>query len=304
MNAAPEKTITSAADRLPPLISPLTSALLSCLCSGLGQMHCGRMQRGLGLFVVSLLFLPVTMALSSLPPSNTRLALLLLSACVVLLVMVGAVVDAWRCARHASHNAPLSPLLSLALVVVGLGFPYGSFSWLRSHAFEAFRYVEHSMSPTLADGDRLLVNHATLLNRPLQRGDLVAFRSPTVAGQTWIKRVAGLPGDRVSIRDGQLFLSQVSLSDPTRQGGGLDSGRAIEHTTGHSYSVLLNDGPGLADHAESVVSPGTIFVLGDNRNRSLDSRHFGDVPRDLVVGIVEYLFYPEGDWSRWGVLGP
>jgi len=271
------------------------------------------MQRGLALFVVSLLFLPVTMALSGQPPSAGRLALLLCTACAVLLVMVGAVIDAWRCARISARRTPLSPLLSLALVVVGLAFPYGSFSWLRSHAFEAFRYVESSMMPTLVDGDRLLVNHATLLNRPLQRGDLVAFASPTTAGQTWIKRVVGLPGDRVSVQDGQLLLNQVSLTDAAVQArAGFGPGeaaewgtqRAVEHTAGHSYPVLLNDGPGPADYPESVVPPGTVFVLGDNRNRSLDSRHFGVVPRELLVGIAEYLFYPESHWSRWGVVGP
>jgi len=138
---------------------------------------------------------------------------------------------------------------------------------------EPFRTDGGSMLPTLRSGDQVLVDKRAYRHALPQRGDLVVFHRPG-SGDVTLKRAIGLPGDTVGIEDGVLVVNgrrrHEAYADP----------KAID-------SVYF--GP-------VRVRPGTVFVLGDNRLDSLDSRDFGAVTQRELIGRVRGLIWPPSRW--------
>jgi signal peptidase I len=142
-----------------------------------------------------------------------------------------------------------------------------------------------SMAPTLAVGDRLVIEKVTYHLHTPRRGDIVVFHPPrpAILGQIgldpsvpWIKRVVGLPGDKLSLVDGRLYVNGRRLPEPY-----LLSGAA---------SYTLHERPVPAD---------SVFVLGDNRNHSIDSATWGPLPMENIIGKASFRFWPPG---RFGAL--
>ncbi len=116
-----------------------------------------------------------------------------------------------------------------------------------------------SMEPTLMPGEFLLVNRLAYRMGQIQRGDVVIFHYPLNPKEDFIKRAIGLPGDTVRVENGNVFVNDIKLEEP--------------------YIAAPPDYSGSWSVPEK-----TIFVLGDNRNRSLDSHAWGFVPFDLILG--------------------
>jgi len=134
-----------------------------------------------------------------------------------------------------------------------------------------------SMQPTLYAGDYVIVNKmAYKLGEP-SRGDVVVFHYPPDPGrEPYIKRVVGLPGDHVVVRDNQVLVNGVALDEP-----------------------YINSAPNY--QGEWLVPKDSLFVLGDNRNNSSDSHSWGMVPLKNVIGKAEVVYWPP---SEWKVLDP
>jgi len=165
---------------------------------------------------------------------------------------------------------------------------------LRSFVVEPFRIPSGSMEPTLYPGDFILVNkfdfgvrlpvvNAKILDTGSpQRGDIAVFRYPEDPSVAFIKRIVGLPGDRLEYRDKQLYVNGVPA--PTRKEG-----------VSNGYEVRLEQ-LGETNHAiqfrqgqrnmpwEYVVPEGHYFVMGDNRDNSRDSRFWGPLPEENLIG--------------------
>lgn len=124
-----------------------------------------------------------------------------------------------------------------------------------------------SMEPTLCDGDRLVVDRIARGIGGLEHGDVVVLRNPVESGIDFVKRVVALPGDRVALRGGRLLVN------------GAEAER-FEHV------------PDDCDMPELVVPADHVFVLGDNRPVSADSRDFGIVPGPLLLGTVRARVWP------------
>lgn len=131
-----------------------------------------------------------------------------------------------------------------------------------------------SMVPTLYAKDYVVVNKmAYKLGQP-QRGDVVVFKYPPDPTQIpYIKRVIGLPGDQVHIADGKVYINGVELKEPY-------------------LKVATNHG------GDWYVPGGNLFVMGDNRNDSSDSRAWGMVPLGNVIGKAEVIYWPPQHWSQ------
>jgi len=191
---------------------------------------------------------------------------------------------------------------------------------LRSFLVEPFRIPSGSMMPTLLVGDFILVSkyayglRLPVLNRKVieigepQRGDVVVFRYPQDPSVDYIKRVVGVPGDRIGYRDKRLYvngeaMSQTPVGVYTGIGAGVretGSFRTLENLTGVEHSILthpltpdftpmcrfLADGP-------IVVPPGHYFAMGDNRDNSNDGRCWGLVPEENLVGKAFAI------WMNW-----
>jgi signal peptidase I len=205
---------------------------------------------------------------------------------------------------------------------------------LRSFLFEPFRIPSGSMIPTLQIGDLILVNkyqygiRLPVLNRTLlelghpKRGDVIVFRYPHQPSQDYIKRVVGLPGDRVDYHDRRLTINGTLVPmreveayfDPGRvenhpqyiealgtvehraifnEGGSAPIHPAVQHT---NRDACVYSAGGVA----CTVPPESYFVMGDNRDNSEDSRFWGFVPDRNIVGRAFFIWMNFGQWGRIG----
>lgn len=152
-------------------------------------------------------------------------------------------------------------------------------TWL----FQAFYIPSGSMEPTLAIGDRVLVNKISYDLDDVDRGDIIVFERPDSWGtgdiDDLIKRVIALPGETVAVRDGQVFVDGDPLEEPWLPDGVTTPGFFPE-----SGCV-----------PQCTVAEGNVFVLGDNRGNSDASNHFGALPFENVVGRAFIRVWPPGD---------
>jgi signal peptidase I len=294
--------------------SPLVAVLLSLSATGLGQIYCGRIVRGLIMFLGSLLFAPVIAAAALAPPATVVLVGLIVALVGVLGVYVYAVVDAFRLARRGrDHFQPMDynrPLVYALFVVVGLTYAAGGLYFIRRNVFEAFKIPTASDAPTLLPGDRVLVNKTTYQRRFVRRGDEVVFRVSSEPGRHWAKRVIALPGDTVEVKDNEVFVNGQKLPREPVPRASLGAaaqeirGELFEETnSSRRYRILFSaDTKPLPDYPQAKVPDGACFVLGDNRNNSRDSRTMGFVALGDVLGEVQYRYWPAVTWTRFGVL--
>ncbi|MCF6249950.1 MAG: signal peptidase I [Methylococcaceae bacterium] len=190
---------------------------------------------------------------------------------------------------------------------------------LRSFIAEPFRIPSGSMMPTLLIGDFILVNKFTYgirlpvlytkiveMNEP-QRGDVVVFRYPKQPSVDYIKRVIGLPGDRVTYYNKKLLINgepakQVSLGRYQGVGQGVSmtgTEHVIEDLIGREHSILIK--PGMPSvEGVFIVPEGHYFVMGDNRDNSNDSRYWGTVPEANLVGKA-FFIWMNWDWQHTGI---
>jgi signal peptidase I len=130
----------------------------------------------------------------------------------------------------------------------------------------------YSMEPTLHSGEFVIVNKlAYKLGEP-QHGDVIVFRYPRDPEQEYIKRVIGLPGDVVQVRNGQLYVNDQLVDEPYI-------------AAAPNYTMTWD------------VPEDSLFVLGDNRNRSSDSHSWGPVPLDYVIGRAFLVYWPPEEWG-------
>jgi signal peptidase I len=297
-----------------PARSPLNAVILSLAATGLGQIYCGHIVRGLAMFLGSLLFAPVILAAALLPPATIVLVGLIFALLSVLGVYVYAVVDAFRLARRdPDHFQPMDynhPSVYALFVLVGLTYAAGGLYFIRSSVFEAFMIPSANQAPTLLPGERFLVNKTTYQRRFVQRGDEVVFRVSSEPGLKLVNRVIGLPGDTVEVKDNEVFVNGRKLPREPLPRASLGAaaqeikGEVFEETNSNRrYRILFAaDTKPLPDYPQAKVPDGACFVLGDNRNNSPDSRTMGFLALGDVLGDVQYRYWPTATWSRFGVL--
>jgi signal peptidase I len=247
--------------------------------------------------------------------------------CFLLCVPFGALVLIWLWAKPSSRTQR------------------GQFTWKSRHAwgvgfvccmslllilrgfYQPFWIPSGSMKPALFAGDYILA--APIPNYEPQRGDVVVFKHP-VAGGDYVKRLIGLPGDRLQMRDGRVILNGDPLvqspmpdltelkseagpgkslprcaNDPVGIGGTCSKHQAMEAlSSGRAYRVLDIEPNAFADNTHEVIVPeGQYYFLGDNRDNSLDSRYstavggLGFVPASHIIGPVRWVVFSAGGAS-------
>jgi len=183
---------------------------------------------------------------------------------------------------------------------------------IRSFLFEPFRIPSDSMMPTLLDGDFIFVNKFTYglrlpvantevvkLGQP-ERGDVVVFRLPSDPATNYIKRLVGLPGDHVTVRDKRVWINgelQQVTPDGVYEGFGHTGAQIGFEQLGAVPHRVLHIPNRPSYDFDDVVPAGHYFFMGDNRDNSRDSRfpEVGYVPEDLVVGKAVVI------WLNWNL---
>jgi len=180
----------------------------------------------------------------------------------------------------AGRRALVASILALATVV-------GLLLLGETYAIQAFTVSSASMLPTLRPRDLLLVDRLAYRRHAAHRGDIVVFRFPRAKGREFVKRVIGLPGDVVEEQGGRVYVNGKLLEQEDTS----DSGQEV--------------GPEMT-MVPCRIPPGQLFVLGDNRAASLDSRYWGAVDIDNVVGKAFLVYWSRGQhwWDlRWDRIG-
>ncbi|MGE5174140.1 MAG: signal peptidase I [Betaproteobacteria bacterium] len=221
--------------------------------------------------------------------------------------------------RKSFYKEWIEPFLIAAVVAL----------FIRQFVVEAFKIPSGSMIPTLTIGDHLLVNKFIYGPRiPFtdtriftwkepKRGDIIVFKYPENESKNFIKRVVGLPGDKIEIKNGALFINDqpVKVTEERRSAGG-------EQGSGSSYypkPELLEEQLGAVKHqiqylhnqtgynyGPILVPKDSVFVMGDNRDNSQDSRVWGFVRNNKILGKALIIYWSwDGDdrWVRWERIG-
>ncbi|MBI3988642.1 MAG: signal peptidase I [candidate division NC10 bacterium] len=163
---------------------------------------------------------------------------------------------------------------------------------IRTFVVQAFKIPSGSMLPTLQIGDHILVNKFLYYFRSPQRGDIIVFKFPQDEGRDFIKRVIGLPGETLEVRGKQVYIN----------------GKPVEESYAvHLDANILGNPHSPRDQFGPVKIPeGHLFVMGDNRDHSMDSRFWGFLDIRKVKGEAFLIYWSwdrERHWPRWERIG-
>jgi signal peptidase I len=162
--------------------------------------------------------------------------------------------------------------------------------------FQAFKIPTGSMEPNLLIGDHLIVNkmifspmatgveRAILPSRSIRRGDIVVFKYPEEPERDFIKRVIGLPGDRLELRAKQIYINDEALDESYAR-----------YQTPPSDAVFGASRDLREAYGPVTVPPGQYFMMGDNRDNSEDSRYWGFLPASYVKGKALFIYFSFDD---------
>ncbi len=177
---------------------------------------------------------------------------------------------------------------------------------VRHFLLTAYKVPTGSMQPTLKPGDFIFSYRlAYKTGKKIKRGDLVTFTYPHQSDVTFVKRIIALEGDHVRIAKGHLFLNEeearyLLIDQPDANPNPAVFELYSEVTSEMNHQIILSKATGEKDFGPFVVPPGEVFLLGDNRDASDDSRYWGTVPVNSIQGQVNFIWLSL-DWhSRWG----
>jgi len=260
------------------------------------------------------------------------------SLLIKLVAIVGAI-DSYRIARRIETEF-FGPWYSRWYGLVGVFISIAFVTiCVRAFVIEPFRIPSGAMIPTLLVGDFILVNKSVygirlpfvyskvIDNGQPMRGDVLVFRYPENPSLDYIKRVIGVPGDTVAYRDKRLHLNGEDVQiESAGEYTYVDAGQNIvtvprfrEHLTGHLHSILIDPDAPVIQLAgvkqfpyrdkciydnrgfTCTVPPGHYFTMGDNRDRTSDSRYWGFVPEENIVGKAFMVWWSDENPQRTGI---
>lgn len=291
---------------------PIVAALLSLWCQGMGQVYLGAYRRALATGAIVLLALPVLAWLLT-SPTRPSLTLALAAGLAVCLYALPAL-DAFRSARRSgavAASARRRLLMGVLYFAIFIGCAILGTHAIRTLWAQAFRVPSGGMEPTLLAGDYFFVDKRAYRHREPRRGEVVAFQHPRNPRQSYVRRLVALPGDSVEVRGNVLFLNGERLTSdplPRDEARDRDIAGSVRRETIGGLAYLVLDLP--AGHPRDLppirIPEGLYFFLGDNRNNSADSRFWGCVTRDALIGPATHVYYSrdkEAGGARWRRVG-
>lgn len=262
------------------------AALLSLCLPGLGQLYNGRINKASWFFLCFAFFsVPAfVIGVLYLPPEwmvNALTIVLFMCGFIWIYSALDAFVEALHKKQYVAQAWQGSGVYLLLFVVLALIALPQMAGFVRANLVEPYRIPSSSMEPTLVAGDFIFADkryNCAACKHEVQHGDVVVFTFPNNRNINYIKRVIGLPGDRVQIRGETVRINGKTVSKPTAQQTDLNV--VQESSADKSWLVVWKK---VADKPrppiyDITVPQGQVFVMGDNRNHSNDSRFFDTIP--------------------------
>jgi len=270
---------------------PLIAVMLSFIFGGLGQIYAGRIIRGILFFCIPFIIVIPGFLYYAVNP-NSRINIYLLGCAFIILFAYGifVIIDAYRCAK--AYNVKNNLIRSITagkrvLIILGILFimfifnPSDIIAWplaryIKSNVMEAYKIPSGTMTPALMVGDRIFADKGIYKKTEPKRGDVVIFTSPFDPKINFVKRIAGLPGETIEIKDGKVIMNGIAITEP-------EAFKRIYYYNRGDYAKV----------GQPVKIPSdSYFVLGDNSANSKDSRYFGLIPRKSLRGKAYKIIYP------------
>jgi signal peptidase I len=263
---------------------PILAFFLSLLVPGLGQLYNGQPRKAV-IYFLSPLFIITAYAFTGL--CHFFLGMLIyisLFLIVYLSISIDAAVNAKKLKNYVLRRFNKWYIYLVAYILLGVVALPEYFYLLRDNiiGLSPYRISSESMRSTLQVGDCLFVDVKYYGENEIDRGDVIAFLSPIDNDEVWLKRAVAFGGERVEIINDQLMINS-SLVDEIWD---------LHFSHEFSHKSMENYGP-------ETPPEGTVFVLGDNRHSSVDSRQFGPIDMDNIIGKATYI-YLSRDWDRIG----
>jgi len=257
------------------------AGLLSLIEPGLGQIYNGQARKGIIILLLPLMLLPV--AFLCLNSSNVLfyLGVLALWTVAYYIFVVG---DAISNARKFRSEYLLKRYNRLAIyigvIILSTGLGTSLKFLIKSNYVQAYKLPAASMEPTLLIGDHILVDRHMSTRNPT-RGDIIIFEFPEDPSKDFVKRVVAIGGDTVEVREKDLYINNKPLKESYIVHKELDVIPATQNPRDNLGPV--------------TVPEGSYFVMGDNRDRSYDSRFWGFVEKKKIKGTVRNIYW---SWDR------
>jgi len=299
---------------------PLFALALSLIMAGMGQVYNGKPRKGILFFAASIVLPFLLLQLSVAGPGQAPIVLLALAFVADPGLSVWAAIDAWKEAKRLGKGYRLKVYNKLhvyILLVVGLSLLFGRFvDWRKFEFWTApYRMATGSMMPTILGGDFVLTDKRidrSSENFGLRRGELVVFKFPRDKTVHFVFRIIGLPGDEVELRGMELYVNGKKWTAgeaPLPEDRGPEGPRNgmiafYEQSDTGAYKVYYSKETTRSDFRISVPE-GCCFVLGDNRDISADSRHWGAIALDDIIARPRIVYFsrdPKGG-VRWDRIG-
>ncbi|MBK7053085.1 MAG: signal peptidase I [Rhodoferax sp.] len=305
---------------------PWFAMLASLVLPGLGQFYNGELNRAIWLFLTfALLSVPGLVLVALYLPDGWMVPALAVGLLMTIGIWIYGMWQAWHAARtkqeYRAHSWQVSGVYALLFVLCDLVALPLLTKYVREHQVEPFRIPFHSMEPSVMQGDYIFADkryNCPGCRQGVHRGDIAIFAYPNDRSVRYIKRVIALPGDLVEYRNQQFRVNGQplqSLHDGAAAGiyneqidgrnWQVRQGNAVEPAQSESRLPPLNRAAVKpAEELNLRVPDGQVFVMGDNRGVSVDSRRFGTVPLQDILGRARQVWFSSDQANiRWARLG-
>ena len=278
--------------------NPWVAGVLTFIFPGLGHVYCGDWWKGIKVYPaywVMVLCGIGFLVWTPLPRVNILLFILIWCATTVYFIN-----DAIHAARRADDPFELRRfnrwyMYILIVLVVGSGQALVNDYLIKKNVFQSYKIPIHSMAPTLLIGDHVTTDKLIYRFKEPSRGDIVVFKYPEDETKNFLKRIIGMPGETIQIKNKTVYINGEPLDD-------------------HDYTRRID--PEIFDGIETprdnygpvVIPAQSYFVLGDSRDQSLDSRFFGSIKRGKITGKVKVIYFSmpkkwPSEGIRWERIG-
>ena len=263
---------------------PLLAVMFSTAFIGLGQVYVGRWKRAIVLLLVYILY-TIGVVTFILHPS-VKMEFYSWVGIIYIGYTIFVLLDAYLCAKKFNLKHQVKPsvswvrriILSVAIIsfLAIINVQILVSKCIYNYMVEPLVVPAVHMDPTLVEGDHVFIDKMIYHRSEPQRGDVVVFIDPKNLKKHYIKRIVGLPQEIVKIREGKLIVNERVISTPTIF-------KSLQYTNKGTY--------GQADKKVKVANS-AYFLLGDNSEESYDSRIFGSIPKEYIVGKIYKVYYP------------